>query len=56
MRHVTDVSVNHDLNISLPVPQVDVRRSPALRPEDDALDDIGDAFDDSELSPFDAAM
>jgi hypothetical protein len=56
MRHVTDVSVNHDLNIFLPVPQVDVRRSPALRPEDDALDDIGDAFDDSELSPFDAAM
>ncbi len=57
MRHVTDVSVNHDLNITLPVPQVDVRRSPAPRSSEDlALDDINDAFDDSELSPFDAAM
>lgn len=56
MRHVTDVSVNHELNISLPVPQVDVRLSPATRPEDLALDEMGDAFDESELSPFDAAM
>lgn len=58
MRHVTDVSVNHDLNISLPVPQVDARRvrSPRSEDSDTALDEISDAFDESELSPFDAAM
>jgi hypothetical protein len=56
MRHVTDVSVNHDLNITLPVPQVDVLRPRAARSSEDSLDEIADAFDESELSPFDAAM
>lgn len=58
MKHVTDVSVNHDLGISLPVPRPESVASLGRRPKpsrsvdsDDGLD-----FDDESLSPFDAAM
>jgi hypothetical protein len=57
MRHVTDVSVNHDLSISLPVPLVDVRRESKNHPGDaDAIDAMADVLDEEDLSPFDAAM
>ncbi|NTF17491.1 hypothetical protein G6L37_03695 [Agrobacterium rubi] len=59
MRHVTDVAVNHDLKISLPVPRPEsveaLGRSPRSRSAVIEDDDIP-GFEDDSLSPFDAAM
>lgn len=63
MQHVTDVSLNHDLRISLPVPQPqslsDLGRTAKVSDDldHDALrDSDANGFDDDSLSPFDAAM
>jgi hypothetical protein len=53
MKHVTNVSVNHDLNVTLPAPRATINRKPSAQSD---LDDIGEVFDDADLSPFDAAM
>lgn len=58
MRHVTDVTVNHDLKITLPVPRPEAGRSARLEEtekrklvmDDDAL------IDDDMLDPFSASM
>lgn len=59
MKHVTDVSVNHDLKISLPVPRPEPMEAlgRSVQPSRPAFDDDAvPGFDDDSLSPFDAAM
>lgn len=59
MKHVTDVSVNHDLKISLPAPRPEslgaLGRS-SQPPRSAFDDDAVPGFDDESLSPFDASM
>jgi hypothetical protein len=57
MKHVTDVSVNHDLKIELPVPTAVQRENLSPRGVSDIdLDDVVESMDDQDMSPFDAAM
>lgn len=57
MKHITDVSVNHDLKIELAVPTAGPREpSPPRLGSDIDLDDVTESLDNDDLSPFDAAM
>ena len=55
MKHVTDVSLNHELNISLPAPTVE-RPRPAPRLTDEEREDVNEEVHEDAFSAFDAAM
>lgn len=60
MRHITDVTVNHDLKISLPVPRPEPGRNARTDPDDlqaqALLSDMSDDPDDELSDPFKASM